>query len=408
MQRFRYKARNIDGRNMSGEVVAISREEVASRLQEAGVYVLSIKPIRWSKSFLRFGRGYIPQEDLLVFLESWAMFLEAGISIQSSLLRLRMRSRVPALAKGIEDMMFAIDSGATVGEALKASQLLPSAWVSIVQMGEISGNYTEPLKMLYRDCLDFQKFKREILYHLIMPFVLLIVMGVWFWILFKRVIPSLVILMESTGGTVKVPVWMTAFLSWVMSSVQWLVPAAGLVLLCFCLWVRQISQQGGLSQLWVPHWMPVLGPLVKQLQLIIVAKNLQMQLEAGIPFANAIESITEGVKNEGVRRDLLQLYRKLREGVPIPEAVSGFQLFSQMGQSLLVAGHESGKMPEMMGCLVRESESVLIETIKRLTIFIQMTVVISCGITVGAVVIMFFSILFGAVGSFANSGVLDR
>ncbi len=404
MQRFRYTARNVDGRNMSGEVVAVSREEVAHRLQEAGVYVTSVKAVRWTRPVLRLSPGRVPQEDLLVFLESWAMFLEAGLSMQSSLLRLRMRARVPALARGIENMMLALDSGATVSEGLRASRLLPASWVSVVQIAEKDGDYSRPLRMLYKNCLDFQRFKRELLYQMIMPFVLLIMMAVCFWILLGKVIPSLVLLLAQTGGALSVPGWVVMFFHGVMSSTQWLVPLAIVVLLLFCFWIKQISQEGGMSQLWIPHSTPLFGPLVRQMQLILFAKALQVQLEAGIPFVAAMESLSDGVSNHAVKRDMLTVCRKLHEGAQIPEALADFDLIPQMGQALLMAGHASGKMPEMLGCLVQESQSMLVEEIKRLTIYIRSIVIIVSGLAVGVVVILFFMLLFGAMGSVGTSG----
>ncbi|MCM8794775.1 MAG: type II secretion system F family protein [Candidatus Omnitrophica bacterium] len=390
---------------MRGEVIAPTREEVAARLQEAGVYVTSIYPIRWARPFLlRFGPGHIPQEDLLVFLESWALFLEAGLSMQSALLRLRMRARVRSLEYGIEQLQLAVDSGATLTEGLRASRLLPSSWIAVIAMGEKNGDYAQPLRMLYKNCLDFQRFKRELMYQMIMPFVLLTVMACWFWLLFNKVLPSLADLMEVTGHNIELPGLVVTFFDFVAASAQWVAPVGIGILLVFLLWMKQIGQDSGLSQLWIPHSTPVIGPLVQKMQLILVAKGLQMQLESGIPFANAVESISQGVRNEGVRRDLLQLYRKLREGVPIPEAIAGFRLIPQMGQALLVAGHASGKMPEMLGCLVQESESILLEDIKRVTIFVKTMVIITSGLTVGIVVIAFFMLLFGAMGSVTNAG----
>ncbi len=402
MQRFRYTARNIDGRNTTGEVVAFSREEAASRLQEAGVYVTSVVPIREGRRFFRQGPGSIPLEEMLVFLESWAMFLEAGLSMQSALLRLRVKTRIPAMARAVEEMQAAIDRGASVTEALKESRLLPASWVPVVEIGEKKGDFVEPLKTLYRYSMEFRRFKHQLLTEMIMPFILMGVMALWFWLLFNRILPSFMLLMASVGGALEVPTLLVLVSKVFVGCIRWVAPAAIALLLILFFWLRRLNQEMGLSQMWLPTWTPIVGSIIAQMQLIIVASGLQLQMEAGISFLNAIESLSRSVRSRAMRRDLLQVYGKLREGVSIPESIIGMEVIPPTGQALLVAGYHSGKMPEMLAHLVKETELVLLEEVKRLAVLIRSAVIITAGITVGIFVIAFFMLLFSAFGSLSH------
>ena len=87
MTRFRYTARGLDGRRTSGEVTALNQEEATQRLQEAGVYVISVAPLLIQRRLFVPGRIFIPYQERIFLLESWAMFLEAGLSMQSALMR---------------------------------------------------------------------------------------------------------------------------------------------------------------------------------------------------------------------------------------------------------------------------------------------------------------------------------
>ena len=69
----------------------------------------------------------------------------------------------------------------------------------------------------------------------------------------------------------------------------------------------------------------------------------------------------------------------------------------------MVAGMNSGKVPEMMGSLVKDTEALLLEEIKRLAIAIQTVVVVGIGIMVGVIVFLFFGLLWATYNDVAVS-----
>ncbi len=394
MPRFRYIARSMDGRKMNGTVFAFDREEVSRFLQEIGVYAVSVMPVtELRRGFLHRRIDTIPEPDLLTFLVSLSVFLEAGIPLQSALMRLRVKARVRSLAYAIDEMQSAIDEGATMTEALRQSRILPLAWLPIIEGGERSGDFSKPLRMLHRHSSEFRKFKRELISQMVMPFVLIVAMVVLCWVLFNMVIPALATIMDFAGGSRVFSDEMKGTIHRVIEGLRVAVPLILVFVLFAVLWIQRSIRDMGFSRVWVPTATPVLGPLIAKIQLIMIASSLQVQLEAGITLMNALQSMAENVKNPELRRDIRRFHRMLWDGVPVQEAIFEFRLFPPAGQALLVAGMASGKTPEMLGFLVKDTQALLMEEIKRLAIFIQTAVVVGIGTMVGFIVFLFFALL---------------
>ena len=123
--RFKYTARGIDGRLMRGEIGAANEEDATKRLQDSGIYVISLSPLRFWRPQLRPERISVPAQERIFLLQSWAMLLESGLSLQSSLMRLRARVRTASLIGVIDQIQQHIDGGLTLSEALRNAQIFP-------------------------------------------------------------------------------------------------------------------------------------------------------------------------------------------------------------------------------------------------------------------------------------------
>lgn len=398
-KRFRYTALGVDGRKISGELTAASAEEATGLLQEAGVYVTSVTLLKWRRFFwfLKPGPVVVPEGERIFFLECWAMLLEAGISMQSALLRLRMSSRLSSLARVIDRIQRAIDEGITLTEALKNSRLFPPSWMAVLKVGEERGDFVHALQTLHRYASDARGVKRELLSMLIMPSILLAVVVVWVALFTVKVLPSIGILMAQTGHPAP-DLLATQGTHLLVAGTLWTVLVLGILFL-FTQLQNRSDQEMGTFQTWVPPSFPLLGPLVAEMHLNTIATGLQLQMEAGIPLVGAMENLSVGISHPTIRRELLQAYQKLREGIPVPEALAQLQVIPPSGLALLAAGDASGKLPDMLGVLAREAREDLKERVKRLMVILRTTVVIATGLLVGILVVLFFGMLYSGITS---------
>ena len=402
MIRFQFTARNPDGQHVTGEVLAVDSDTATRRLQGAGVYVTSIVSLGPVRRLPPLHRVSLSTQERLFLLESLAMFLESGIPIQSALLRLRMRTPNASLQLALDRIQKAIDDGATFTQAIQMGRIFPPSWAAVLRTSEKHGDFVRPLQMLHQLTVEANRFKREVLGLFVMPAILLILVTLWLWIFLVRVVPSLSFLIEQIGGPRSLSPTMKLAAQEILMTIQigFCVFGAGFLL---SRWTRRADREMGILQSWVPLWFPVVGSLTTQLHLIFIASGLQLQLEAGVPVVQAVETLSRSISHRTIRQDLLRAARELKKGTPIPEALGYIRIIPPMGRALFSVGNLTGKLPELLEFIVRETKADLMEHIRRLVIWIRTFVTLVSGVLVGLLVILFFKLLFSGLSDFGQA-----
>lgn len=200
MKRFEYKARDAEGRIMTGEIVAPDPQAAAQLIQDAGAFVVSVseaKPHRMVSGFLE--PVSIPLEERLFLLQSWSMLLKSGFPMQSALLQLQKSTHLHSVERVLVHVQRSIDEGMTLSQALAASRLFPPSWIATLQAAEETGDVVPAMSALRERALGMQRLKRELLGCLWMPsFILGLAMG-WLWLFLRHIVPTLDLFASASG-----------------------------------------------------------------------------------------------------------------------------------------------------------------------------------------------------------------
>lgn len=393
MKRYRYSARDAAGRGLRGDLIALDSEQASELLQEAGLYVTSIQPESARRSRLfRNPWIFLPGQERFVLLESWATLVRSGFPIQSALSVLQRSAHRASLRRALREVQDCVDRGATLGEALHASRLLPPSWVSLMELGEKRGDFLAPLEQMLRHTQEMGRIKQEFCSMLLMPGVALVLGIVWVWVYLGRGVPATLAFVGEAGGSLPAAVTLAAHSQGIVTCALTFVLLL-LVVALVALRSSRADQTMGLIQTWVPSKMPVLGPLVSKMRLIVVCAELRLQLEAGIPMVTAMHALSRSVPHPATRQELTAAYRGLRDGLPVPEALEALRMVPPMGHTLVAAGDSCGQLPEMLNLLVRETTLDLTEDVRRLTIVLRNLQVLGTGILVGFFMVSAFILL---------------
>ncbi len=395
MKRFEYRARDADGRVMTGEVVAPDSQVAAQLVQDAGVFLVSISEAKLRRRGWAFLEPVsIPLEERLFLLQSWSMLLKSGFSMQSALLQLQKSTHLHSVDRVLGRVQRSIDEGMTLSQALAASHLFPPSWIASLRAAEDAGDLVPTLCSLRERALELQRLKTGLLGWLWMPAFILGLALIWLWLFLRHIAPTLN-LFAAAAGMPQHP-WSGALLAAsdvILNGVRW--GAFGLFLLVWLHWrTRRSDQEVGLLQAYTPTWLPVLGTLAARLNLVAIAAGLKTQMDAGISVMQAVETLSEGIPHPGIRRDLFEVYRKLRSGSPFPEAISCLRILPTAGLSLIEAGSVSGKLTEFLEILIRDTEQAIREQGGRLAILLQTAGVLLVGLLVGLLVLSFWILIW--------------
>lgn len=391
MNRYRYAVRDKYGREMKGDLVAADQDEALQLLQGSGLYVTALEAITQPLRFLNVHRSRAPDDQKIFLLESWTMFLEAGFSVQAALLRIRNITRDRAILRALQSVQSSMDRGVKLSEALAASRLFPLSWVGVLTVGEKIGDFVGPLRSMRHQIIRLRRLREGALRMLLMPCILVTLSLVWFWIFLRTVVPAMLKFSADMGAPVPLLQTISSMSDVLFYGSQALVALTAVVALIF-LRFNRANQVMGNFQTWMPTRVPVFGPIAATLHLMVVASELRLQLEAGIPLETALHTLSLSTPNREVRRELFRACSRIQEGVPAGEAVAGLNFIPMDKKMLILAGDAGAQLPKALDLLVKFSQEELHFKVKILTTLLQNGAVLACGLLVGLLAAAYFGL----------------
>ena len=401
---FTYVARDGSGSRLSGQIIALTAEEALHALQGAGVYVTQIELAPAGVSFRMAGRVTLPCHERILLLESWARLLDCGLSMDSVIFHLQNAVVRPSVRRALAEAQALMRDGMHFSDAIAASGLLPLSWASVLEAGQARGDFVGPLRSLQRRSEQIRQTGEKMISSLMMPCVLIGMVFVALWVYITWVAPAVSqCVLDLTGVSSPLLEAMGS-----LSAIS--LPVAGLFLLgaCALAWIlfrgsRSNGLMGALTA-WTPVRMPLIGSMVSKAQLVAIASELQLQLEAGVSLETALHTLSRSLPSPALRREFVNACRKLRSGVPGWQVLGDLSMMSPNGLALLAAGEASGKLPGMLGVVASEAGLDLETQTERLAIKLESFAILMTGLIVAAVVFTLLGIISYTYDSIAAAG----
>jgi general secretion pathway protein F len=204
MERFKYRALDARGQQLSGQLEAASEAEAARQLLRQG-----LKPLELSGSAPQAaasgvgGRRAITVQDRVVALQELATLLKAGVALDEALDSLATGHAASGIGRAMVTTLGAVRAGQSLHDALAGSGLgLAPYLMTLVRVGEASGRLGDALQDAAAQ-LEFQRrTAQELRNALIYPTVLVVAGVLAVLIIFLGVIPKFAPLLKNTRGQV--------------------------------------------------------------------------------------------------------------------------------------------------------------------------------------------------------------
>src|ERR687895_2384673 len=135
MATFTYTARALNGQLKSSTIEAKNREEVVQQLRKQKLTVVKVDEQAKKKT-----TGSIKMRDVVIFTRQFATMINAGLPLVQALDILAKQSENPALKDVTRQVVFDVESGHTVADALrKHPKAFTELYVNMVAAGEAGG-----------------------------------------------------------------------------------------------------------------------------------------------------------------------------------------------------------------------------------------------------------------------------
>jgi len=334
--------------------------------------------------------GGVNKSEIAAFTRQMATLIKSGIPLAEALGALveqipNMRFKTP-----VSEVRTNVNEGMALADALaKHPKLFDELFVSMVRAGEVAGNLDEVLTRL-ADFLEASgKLKSKIQSAMVYPLVMVVVGAGIMTVLMVKVIPEITSMFTQQGKTLP---WNTRLLIWssgfIGKYILWLILGTIASVILFLKWSR--SKEGR------PIWhrfvlkLPVLGELVRTINVGRFARTLGTMLQAGVPMLRSLDTAKMIMGNVILQAAIDDAKRAVTEGESLAQTLKKSGQFPPTLIHMVAVGERAGQLEQMLERVATTYESEVDSKLNRFTALLEPLMLVIMG---GAVAFIVFSIL---------------
>ena len=403
MTTFAYKATDAQGKLVTGTLEAAAEEEAVARLQEMRYIPIRVSPAARASMGLEAGLSRdvaaffnrVSTKDVAAFTRDLATLLAAGVPLDRSLSILIDVAAKDKFKVIIRDVLKNVQSGSFLSNALeKYPRVFSSFYVSMVRAGEAGGVLDEVLKRLGDFLESAQDFRDYIRSAMIYPVFLVLVGGISIIVLLTFVMPRFSVIFADMGQAIPLS---TRFLLGLGTALRAYWPlmlgaAAGLFFL-----IRHYfkTPAGSLRLDRFRLRSPLLGELVKKIEVARFARTLGTLERSGVPILQALHLVTGIIGNQVISGSLGNVYNRVKKGEKLSRALTEIAVFPALAIQMIMVGEETGRLGEMLLRIAENYEKDSRDLIRRLVSLLEPAMILTMGVVVGFIVISMMMAIFG-------------
>jgi type IV pilus assembly protein PilC len=385
MPTFSYTGRDANGVSVTGSIESLSREAAQTLMLSQGIIPGEVKEAKTSGQglpFFTFG-GKVTVPELLLFTKQLRTMINAGISITQVLDILQDQSTNPALVQTLKTMGRDIREGSTLSDAfMKHPRVFPELYCSLIKAGELSGTLPDIMERIIYISEHEYRLREEIKAALRYPKMVLIALGIAFFVLLTFVIPKFVGVFQSAGLTLPLP---TRICLWMYVSLKsyWYVLLAGAAAIFSGLKFYFRTAKGSYVRDLTLLRLPIVGPLFTKSVMARFASILSILTASGVSILSSIKIISDAIGNKAIAREFDSLSTQMEEGHGIAAPLRKARFFPPMVVNMVAVGEESGSLEEMLHQIALHYDEEVEYATKGLSEAIGPILVISLTVVVG-------------------------
>src|ERR671921_893182 len=229
MPAFTYTARALNGDLRTATIDAPSRDEVIAQLRRQRLNVVKIDEAAQAANKKKSG-GKIKMRDIVIFTRQFSTMINAGLPLVQALDILAKQSENKALKDVTRAVVFDVESGHTVADALrKHPKAFSDLYVNMVAAGEAGGILDTILMRLATFMEKNDALVRKVKGAMIYPGVIMSVAAIAITVLLLFVIPVFESMFASVGIALPMPTRVVIGMSRFLKSYWWAVGGGAFV-----------------------------------------------------------------------------------------------------------------------------------------------------------------------------------
>jgi len=381
---------------LSGEFMTENKQELINHLRKRKIIITTIrqKPKEISVSFGLKNR--ITTRDLGVFTRQFATMINAGLPMVQCLDILSSQMDKPSFKKVASEVMYDVEGGSTLAEALRKQSCFSDLYVNMVEAGEAGGILDVILNRLavYLEKADalIKKVKGAMTYPAVVMFVC--VGASIFMLMF--IIPTFAQMFKDFGGQLPLPTRIVMGVSDFLRA-NWYILLGAIVGTFFAVrrYYKTVSGRYRIDRGMLR--MPVLGSVIRKAAVARFTRTLGTLVSSGVPILNGLEITARTAGNKVIEEAILKTRTSISEGNTIAEPLKECGVFPPMVVQMIGVGEQTGALDEMLEKVADFYDSEVDTAVSALTSIIEPVMIVVMGGIVGTMLIAMYLPMFKLV-----------
>jgi len=355
MPNYRYKARDLHGKSVAGEIDLPNEAEAARHFKKLGYVTIELHeaPAAWHTKAQNLGAVRVKAPDLNLFTRQLCILQRAGLPVLRSLEALEEQTEKTDFRHLITRVKVAVEGGSVLSEALaQFPKVFDDLYVSMVKAGEAGGTLEQALERL-ADLGEFDQQTRDKInqatrYPLLVVFTLMSSVIV----MLTFVVPQFHNLFSRFGAALPLPTKILVAASNAMTQYWWALLIFFLVAWASFRYLVSIPAGKRLIDS-ISLKLPILGPLFLKIMMSRFTRTCAMLMRTGLPILETLRLSSKTVTNRYIRDSIDTIQISVNEGKGISEPMKVSKVFPPMVYHMVALGEETGHLDEL---LIRVSE----------------------------------------------------
>jgi len=390
MPTYTYTARARGGELKTATIEAQSREDVVAQLRRQQMTVVKVDEERKKKK----ATGKITMRDIVIFTRQFSTMINSGLPLVQALDILAKQSENKALQETTRAVVFDVESGNTVADALgKHPKAFSELYVNMVAAGEAGGILDTILMRLATFMEKNDALVRKVKGAMIYPGVIMGVAATAITVLLVFVIPTFETMFASVGLQLPLPTRAVIGMSRFLKGFWWAV-IAGVVGAVYMLKQYYATSDGKLRIDRLLLQMPVLGDVLRKSAVSRFTRTLGTLISSGVSILDGLEITAKTAGNRVIQDAIMASRASIAGGDTIAAPLQKSNVFPPMVISMIAVGEQTGGLDEMLSKIADFYDEEVDAAVSGLLALMEPAMIVFLGLVVGGMVVAMYLPIF--------------
>jgi len=350
MKKFKYSARDVKGKIVTGEIEARDPESVTDILHDRGLIVVSVKE-GMGIDFERLAEinvGGVPMKEKVIFMRQMSTMVGAGLPLTRALEIMVQQAGNPFFKRVLKEVLATVQSGKSLSDSFRSQEeIYDEVTLNLIEAGEESGKLEIILERLATELEEKNSLTSKLKSAMIYPMIILVVIVIVIVLMMMVLIPSMATIYGDFGAELPMVTRILMSMSDFFIKFWWAILVVLAVLIIGGKYYLD-SDKGKRNWDKLVLKIPVIGGIITKMQLSQFTRILALLLGSGLSIIKALELTASSLSNSMFKDTIVEAKAEVEKGGALALPIARSEYFPLLVSSMIAVGEETGEIDSVL------------------------------------------------------------